>query len=265
MENDDGLYIKIKGEIMTINESLKITKEKFEESFSEGKYYNKQTADREHLELLLNLVNPQINDTILDLGTGSGYVAFALSKKFNQCKVIGLDIVTDTLSRNRDIISKSNISNLNFFDYDGFIFPFPNNSIDCIVTRYALHHFPDIENSFKEMYRVLKSNGKLVIADPMPNEMDKDRFVDKYMQIKQDGHIKFYSQTEYKKMLEIVGLKLISIEMTTIRFPRKKSDSCMKLLSETENQIIADYDIQIMGEEIWITEQVLNMVFRKAV
>lgn len=248
---------------MSINETIKITKEKFEESFSEGEYYNRQTADKEHLKLLLSLVNPQNNETILDLGTGSGYVAFALSEKFNECKVIGMDIVTDTLSRNREIISKSRISNLEFIDYDGTIFPLPDSSIDCIITRYALHHFPDIENSFKEIYRILKPNGKLVIADPTPNENDKDRFVDKYMQIKQDGHMRFYSLAEYKRMLETVGLKLISNEMTTITFPRKKSDSCMKLLSETENHIIADYNIRIMDEEIWITEQVLNMVFCK--
>lgn len=85
------------------------------------------------------------------------------------------------------------------------------------------------------------------------------------MQIKQDGHIKFYSLKEYKSMLEMVGLKLISNEMTTIRFPRKKINSCMKLLSETENHIIADYSIQMIDEEIWITEQVLNMIFRKVV
>ncbi|WP_171031765.1 class I SAM-dependent methyltransferase [[Clostridium] hylemonae] len=248
---------------MIINESVQITKEKFEESFSEDGYYNKQTADREHLALLLNLVNAQSDDTILDLGTGSGYVAFALSEKCKKCNVIGLDIVTDTLSRNREITKKAGISNLEFLDYDGTVFPFPDSSMDCIVTRYALHHFPDIENSFKEMYRVLKSEGKLVIADPVPNENDNDRFVDKYMQIKQDGHIKFYSLSEYKKMLEPIGFSLLSSEMTTICFPRKKIDSCMKLLSETENHIIEDYKIRITDEEIRITEQVENMVFRK--
>lgn len=248
---------------MSIDEKIKITKEKFEESFSEPKYYIRQTKDDKQLDLLLDLIDPQKNDVIVDLGTGTGYVAFALGERCNVSKVIGIDIVTDTLLRNKEIANEKNILNLEFIAYDGMKFPFSDNSIDCVVTRYALHHFPDIKNSFKEIYRVLKSRGKLIIADPTPNENDKNRFVDKFMQIKPDGHIKFYSLDEYKNMLENIGFRFISNEMTTICFPRKEVDKYIKLLSETENHIITDYNIQIKDGEIWITEQVLNMVFKK--
>lgn len=57
-----------------------------------------------------------------------------------------------------------------------------------------LHHFPDIDYSISEVARVLKGGGVFFISDPCPNDCDKDRFVDEYMQLKKDGHIKFYTE-----------------------------------------------------------------------
>lgn len=74
--------------------------------------------------------------------------------------------------------------------YDGIKFPFSNNSFTYIVTRYALHHFPDINECFREISRGLKSGGVLFISDPIPNENDTEGFVDVFMQLKMDGHVK---------------------------------------------------------------------------
>lgn len=248
---------------MNIEESIQITKEKFEESFSEEKYYRRQTADEKHLGLLLDLIKPQKGNVILDLGTGTGYVAFGIARKYITSKVVGIDVVTDTLARNKKIVNERKILNLEFISYDGIKFPFPSNSMDYIVTRYAVHHFPNIVGSFNEMYRVLKPKGKLVIADPTPNDNDAGGFVDKFMRMKPDGHIKFYSLNEYKDMLQNIGFHFISNQTTSIRFPRKEVEKYEKILLETDSRIVSDYNIQITNGEIWITEQVLNMVFEK--
>ena len=60
-----------------------------------------------------------------------------------------------------------------------------------VITRYSLHHFPNLDKTFNEIDRVLKNSGLLFISDPKPNDIDINRFVDKYMQKKKDGHIKF--------------------------------------------------------------------------
>lgn len=248
---------------MKIHENIKITKKGFEESFSEENYYNKQTRDDKHLELLLNLLKSKPKDTILDLGTGTGYIAFPLAENNKDVNVIGLDIVTEILEENKKKAIEKGIHNLKFISYDGEKFPFQDESIDIIISRYALHHFPDIQISFAEMYRILKPNGKLIISDPSPNDNDKYGFVDKYMQMKQDGHIKFYSLCEYKKMLNELNFKFLSNEITTIRFPRKEAEKYEGILLEEDDSVISGYDIELVNDEIWITEQVLNMTFIK--
>lgn len=239
------------------------TRKKFEESFEEEAFYNKQTADCAHLELLLSLIAPEPNSTILDLGTGSGYVAFALAEEYQDCNVIGLDIVTGTLERNRQKAKVQSNSNLSFTTYDGIKFPIEKESIDVVVSRYAIHHFPDLFSSFNEIYRVLKKNGKIVIADPTPNKNDMVGFVDEYMRMKPDGHIKFYSFTELNEILERTGFQFQYKNISNIRFPRKNPHEYEYLFDKYDSDIWQSYNIEIINSEIWITEDVLNLVYKK--
>jgi len=246
---------------MDIHESIKKTAIKFEDSFSQGSYYDSQTQDNNHLKLILSSLELNPGKRILDLGTGSGYLAFPLATENEKCEVIGLDIVVKTIERNN--FKSKEITNLNFVSYGGEIFPFPENYFDIIVSRYAIHHFPDIEKCFSELSRVLRPKGQLFIADPTPNKLDKERFIDKYMQMKDDGHIKFYSANEIIDIAKKYNFEKKSIKFTKIRFPRKEAIKYKNLLAETGNNILEMYYIKITGDEVFISEDVLNISFKK--
>ena len=151
---------------MNIKESISDTRKGFEESFAAGDFYNKQTQDTDHLNKILEFVKISDGMRILDLGAGSGYLSFPLAKNNPGCEVIGLDIVNAALKVNQERAVSEGIKNLSFVSYDGIDFPFDVDSFDMVVTRYALHHFPDIEHSIGEVSRVLKSGGTLFISDP---------------------------------------------------------------------------------------------------
>lgn len=250
--------------IVNNKESIEKTKQGFEESFRLGSYYNKQTRDDKHLDSILKNVQVEPGMRILDLGTGSGYLAFSFAEKYKQAEVVGLDIVEKTLEENQRKAELDRINNLHFVNYEGMDFPFDDNSFDIVITRYALHHFPAISDTFREISRVLKNNGIFFLSDPAPNDDDTERFVDEYMQMKKDGHIKFYKKNEWIGIGNSVGLTYVDDFETAIRFPRKK-DTALEfgdIISRHNEHVINGYDVEIIEDEIWITEKVNNILFR---
>lgn len=250
---------------MEIFESIQATRKGFEESFEKGSFYNRQTQDAEHLERILSFLPVKPGMKILDLGTGSGYLAFAIAKRFPEAFVAGLDIVTETLEASQKRAEKEGIYNLSFASYDGIEFPFEPESFDLVVSRYALHHFPVIRKSIAEVSRCLKPGGAFFLSDPAPNEEDTGRFVDAYMQLKKDGHIKFYTSEEWMEICKGEGLAFSGSFDSSIRFPKKKDTAYGfdELLEKYPEDIIKGYELEIIRDEIFVTEQVNNMMFKK--
>lgn len=252
---------------MRRNESIEATKKGFEASFAESEYYNKQTKDEKHLNDILAAIEIKPGMKILDLGCGSGYLTFPIAEKNSEAYITGLDIVTNTLKNNQEKRDKMGLDNLDFVEYDGETFPFASDTFDLVVSRYALHHFPQIERSMSEIARVLKVGGNLFISDPRPNDCDTTRFVDDYMQLKKDGHIKFYTKEEWIQICRDCGLELETSFDSAIRFPKKKDTAFgfSEVIARHDKAIIESYNLVVTDEEIWVTEQVNNLLFKKTI
>ncbi len=253
-----------KAEVM---ESMEKTKQGFEESFLTGTFYNKQTKDEKHLALILNALPIKAGMKVLDLGTGTGYLAFPIAQNYPKAEVTGLDIVENALNENSKKAEEEKLSNLKFVSYNGIVFPFEDEQFDIVITRYALHHFPLIKDTFQEIERVLKKTGYLFISDPTPNDDDTEGFVDAYMQMKKDGHIKFYTKSEWMSLAQEVGLKYVDDFETSIRFPKKRETALEfdDIMKKYDAKVIEGYDIEEMEDEIYITERVNNILFVKGV
>ena len=251
--------------MMDMENSIMAAKQGFEYSFSSGDFYNKQTQDEHHLKNILDFLPFRADMKILDLGTGSGYLSFPIAKKYPNISIIGLDIVEKALEVNRFMAKEQNVRNISFITYDGIDLPFADNEFDMVISRYALHHFPDIQKSISEVSRVIKQEGFLFISDPTPNVNDISRFADGYMQLKKDGHIKFYTEGEWQQICGKYGLQFTKSFDSTIRFPRKKDTAYGfdELLKRHDKEIIEGYELEVTSSEIYITERVNNLLFCK--
>ena len=99
---------------MTRSDSMEQTKQSFEQAFREKSYYEKQTRDDAHLQRILDSLTIHEGDTILDLGTGTGYVAIPLAWNNPTCQIIGLDIIDSTMKENQERATTLHLPNLSY-------------------------------------------------------------------------------------------------------------------------------------------------------
>ena len=103
---------------------------------------------------------------VLDLATGTGDIAFSLSR--HGAKVIGLDVTPRMIELARKKIpsrSKDRGAAPVFMVGDMMTLPFPDESFDLVTTGYGLRNVTDLRASIDEIRRVLKPGGYFLSLD----------------------------------------------------------------------------------------------------
>ncbi|MCJ7622683.1 MAG: methyltransferase domain-containing protein [Anaerolineaceae bacterium] len=105
-------------------------------------------------------------DTVLDIATGTAVIPLTLSNQDPKWrKIIGLDITPAMLKRaNEKIGFNPNKSSIHLACASAMVMPFPGESFDVITCGLATHHM-DVPKLISEIFRLLKPNGSLTIAD----------------------------------------------------------------------------------------------------
>ena len=244
-------------------ENVQQAKESFNRVLA-NQTYAEIIRDDKHLEVILNLVKDGEYESILDIGTGTGYLAFPLAEMYPTTKVYGIDIAEAIVEKNQETVKEGGITNLTFQAFDGLEYPFEPESIDLIVTRYAFHHFPDVEDSIRQMHRILKKGGKVLISDPMGHSADEKHIIDDFMMVKQDGHIQFYSAEKLEELFAGNGFSKDSQIITQMKFPFPPKQEYLELYERVSEQEKEYYKITREEGVVWVKEiQVGNTVFVK--
>lgn len=225
--------------------------------------YRQIHGDKRHLDDLLRLFEFKEDGHFLDLGTGDGYLAFTIAARYGSALIEGLDITEKAIARNNQIARQKGLKNIKFRTYNGFSFPYADNAFDGVISRYALHHFPDINRSIREINRVLNRDGFFILSDPKTYDIDSEGFIDKYQKLKQDGHNHFYYEEEICMLFKKHGFAKENIFYSSIRYPRKYGVEYQKLLNNVKDEIIKKYEIEITDHDVFIKVQVMNILFRK--
>ncbi len=97
---------------------------------------------------------------ILDVGCGTGELAYKLAGHLEESEIHGVDI-SDTMIEKAN--AKKNGRDINFKVGDVEELPYEDNTFDVITCSHSFHHYPNKEKAISEMYRVLKSDGRLMI------------------------------------------------------------------------------------------------------
>lgn len=117
--------------------------------------------------------------TILDLGTGPGYLPIEMVKRSESLKVHGIDLCGKLINMARINASKAGLNNrLKFEKGNAAKLPFDDNSYDMVISTGMLHMLKDPIKVLKECYRVLRPGGEAWIYDPaqVGNRVDVKRW-----------------------------------------------------------------------------------------
>jgi len=227
-----------------------------------GDEYGKIHSDAEQLEGLLSMFDVRDGASYLDLGTGNGYVAFELARRHRRIRAFGLDIAEGSIVKDREIARKQGLRNLEFHSYGGFDFPFADGRFFGGISRYALHHFPDIRGSLGELRRVTQEGGFFILSDPETAEDDKEGFVDRFQSLLPDGHVHFYRRSEIEALFEEFGFVVEQEFSSSVRYPRTIDERYRKLIEGIPKGLSDLYAVEIAGEQVFIKVDVMNLFFR---
>lgn len=118
-------------------------------------------------------------NVVVDLGSGAGIDVFLAANIVKESgKVIGIDMTENMLNKARENAEKHGYKNVEFRkgDIEQRI-PVEENSIDVVISNCVINLTSSKENTFKEIFRILKSEGKgrMIISDLVTSrEIDLD-------------------------------------------------------------------------------------------
>ena len=98
---------------------------------------------------------------VADIGSGTGFVAAGLAPLVKRVYVVdGSAAMLEVARKNL-----SQFDNVEYHEADGGHLPFPDDSLDAVFANMYLHHTSDPLAAIREMVRVLRPGGRLVITD----------------------------------------------------------------------------------------------------
>jgi len=177
---------------------------------------------------LIERANPQPGERVLDIACGTGIIARKVAPRVgSQGIVIGLDISSDKIDIARAAAKRDHVA-IEWHASPAEQLPFPDESFDLILCQFGLMFFTDRHQALKEMHRVLRTGGRLVLS--VWQGLDRHPFYQILHEVSQRHLGKSSVQAvfslgdadELRKLLTNSGLKDIEIESMSItsRFPQ---------------------------------------------
>jgi len=168
-------------------------------------------AVRDSPEVLAEKVEfakPLPHELVLDVACGPGAFVLAVARRVSFAT--GIDLTLEMLRQARQFQAEKQVVNAVFACADADHIPFPDASFDLVSCQHSFHHITKPELVLREMIRVTKPDGRLLILDPLAPESDsKFELFNHIERLRDPSHTSSLRLTTFLSMFEEHGLEVI--------------------------------------------------------
>jgi ubiquinone/menaquinone biosynthesis C-methylase UbiE len=154
--------------------------------------------------------------TALDAGCGAGHLSFAMAPLV--AEVIAVDASLSMLDVVRSTAAERQMPQIRTQNASVEQLQFADAHFDIVASRYSAHHWLDIPAALRELRRVAKSGGYLLMIDLLG---DESPLVDTHLQamelLRDPSHVRDMSGSQWRAMIEEAGFELLEERRWPVR------------------------------------------------
>ncbi len=159
------------------------------------------------LQKTLKKIELRSGDRLLDIGCGTGALLEKLKEKYPEAILAGIDPTQEMI----DIAGKRLLKKVHIEQSWAEKLPFEDEAFDVIVSCNVFHYIREPRVALKEVMRILKPTGRVVITD-WCNDYMTCQVLDLFLRAFNKAHFKTYKQSECHELLSLSGFDDIKID-----------------------------------------------------
>ncbi|MDI9519345.1 MAG: class I SAM-dependent methyltransferase [Bacillota bacterium] len=155
-----------------ISKSYEQSKNIYDDILTSNKWWSKLylwlfwngVDDNEIQKRLLEHIPDDFSGKLLDVPVGTAVFTYNKYKKLKNADIRCLDYSTEMLAQAKMRFYENSINNVDTIQGDVGDLPFEDETFDIVLCMNGIHAFPNKEQAYKEMHRVLKKGGKFLVS-----------------------------------------------------------------------------------------------------
>ncbi len=165
--------------------------------------------NQDALNRIVKIAEAGPEDTSLDVACGPGLLACAFARVVRHA--VGIDLTPAMLDQARKTQTEQGLHNLTWHQGDVASLPFPDAHFSIVSSRFAFHHLEQPLAALREMQRVCKPGGRVVVADMSPAP-DKADALNAEERLRDPSHVRAMPLAELRDLYAQAGLAVPRVE-----------------------------------------------------
>jgi 2-polyprenyl-3-methyl-5-hydroxy-6-metoxy-1,4-benzoquinol methylase len=204
---------------------------------------NPWVTDEDRIQRLVAAAHLNGNERVLDIATGPGYIAEAFAGAAREA--VGVDLTEAMLAIAKERTQQRGVSNVSFRAGDAQDLPFENGEFDVVVCRLALHHLQKPLHVLREMVRVCRAGGTVLVEDIYASEhTERAAYQDRWEILRDPSHVRTLPLRELLELFRDAGLETDAVTtadyltpeverwLATTKTPPEHASEIRRLLEE---------------------------------